>query len=502
MLERDHHDLLILMTKGITSSEAALRCACIEACRSFLVCDQGQIWLLQNEEVTSFIMLALLDQSSYVVAEACRLFANLIEFNLTTLMDVMDPSNLIRHLLQPGTADSKQTVAALDFCWTLLHSFISLLCLSDRIVRARVVEILSILFIWDKDPLQTLNLETCHSDTNKAYMVMLKTVKGMIKEAKKLDDLMTAISLLDASFALLTQINQTDINPLSDMAYHVLYALISLCVNHEEGGEQDEFRQVKKFIDTNRTKANLLQLLLRTINTLVRLDTRLIQESNFSDIVFNVLENKMLYSDSRVLKSALILLTSTLWHANRVEHILSKTIESLVKMSDDIGLDCKSLIMVLDTLNTLLGHDQIGLLGHRLAESLSLKFLDTEWDVRDASVHFVGQLFEAPFVKTKIQFALAFNLPLDVFERIHDSEAYVRASAVEVLQMMMASKEGWDYVQQHKVSRELAAKLPSLLHDTEAFVRRAALDAIICLVKNRFCQGMLMEIKDQPNSLK
>lgn len=67
---------------------------------------------------------------------------------------------------------------------------------------------------------------------------------------------------------------------------------------------------------------------------------------------------------------------------------------------------------------------------------------------------------------------------------------------------MMKCKGGWDYIQQHKVSRDLAGKLPSLLHDTEAFVRRAALDAIICLVRNRSCQGMTMEVQDSDTSLK
>jgi hypothetical protein len=64
---------------------------------------------------------------------------------------------------------------------------------------------------------------------------------------------------------------------------------------------------------------------------------------------------------------------------------------------------------------------------------------------------------------------------------------------------MMKCKEGWNYIQQHEASRELSSKLPSLLYDTEAFVRRATLDAIVCLVHNRSCQGMTMEIKDSKN---
>jgi hypothetical protein len=66
--------------------------------------------------------------------------------------------------------------------------------------------------------------------------------------------------------------------------------------------------------------------------------------------------------------------------------------------------------------------------------------LDTEWDMRDAVIHFVGLLFKEP-VKTKNQFALTYDLPLEVFQRIHDSEPYVRASAIEVLQVIYDRKK-------------------------------------------------------------
>lgn len=60
--------------------------------------------------------------------------------------------------------------------------------------------------------------------------------------------------------------------------------------------------------------------------------------------------------------------------------------------------------------------------------------------MRDAVIHFVGLLFKEPTVTTKVQFALTYDLPLEVFQRIHDSEPYVRASAVEVLQVISLSK--------------------------------------------------------------
>lgn len=68
---------------------------------------------------------------------------------------------------------------------------------------------------------------------------------------------------------------------------------------------------------------------------------------------------------------------------------------------------------------------------------MEFKFLDTEWDIRDATVNFIGQLFnDDPIRLTKVQFALTYDLPLHVFARIHDAEPYVRASAVQVLQVI------------------------------------------------------------------
>jgi hypothetical protein len=43
---------------------------------------------------------------------------------------------------------------------------IPLLCLSDRMIRSRVLEILSCLFSWDNDPLLTLNLATEQSNVD------------------------------------------------------------------------------------------------------------------------------------------------------------------------------------------------------------------------------------------------------------------------------------------------------------------------------------------------
>jgi hypothetical protein len=103
-------------------------------------------------------------------------------------------------------------------------------------------------------------------------------------------------------------------------------------------------------------------------------------------------------------------------------------------MLDRTALSCRGIGLVFESFNTLLSHDHIGILvaesvsfffgeerdgwfftpfiyflliyllflfiytkksiSNAFVDSLSLKFLDTEWDVRDATIEFVGLLFK------------------------------------------------------------------------------------------------------------
>ncbi|KAI7890041.1 armadillo-type protein [Mucor mucedo] len=499
-LQENYASLLTLITNGIKSSEGALRRASIEACRLFIHCPQGYKWLLHNTQATRVIPLALLDQSNYVVAEACQLFAALLTLDAKELLEVMDPSSFIISILDPH-CDDKQVISALEFCWVmvniqqpnaliylrtkkLLYGVMPLLCSVNRIIRYRVLEILSVLFSWDRDPLITLGLSDIESELDTTYEKMVFISNTMIQQAANADDLMTAVSLLDTTFVLLGRCKE------KNTPFDTLYSIYEAC----QAGTP--------LLKTDRLKNNVLQLVLRSMHTLVRILPETIHDDRFIHF-FRVLDNAVFYSDPRVLKSCLDLLTTSLY-TMADPNVLAQSMYSLVHvLSDDsVLLGCKSLVIVLQALDSLLAHEAVGTLVNEsstsatLVDALSMRFLDTEWDVRDAVIHFVGGLFQEPVNDTKVQFACTFDLPLQVFSRIHDAEPYVRASAVQVLTNMVKCKGGWDYIQEHQVSKDLAGKLPSMLYDSEAFVRRAGLDAIICLVRNRSCAGMTMEIED------
>ncbi|KAI9365601.1 armadillo-type protein [Pilaira anomala] len=499
-LQDQYPKLLLLVTSGIRSSEGALRCACIEACKLFIHCPEGYAWLLHNKQATSFITFALLDQSNYVVAEACQLFSTLLKVNAHSLLEAMDPSSLILSILHPD-CDEKQIISALDFCWEIvnLHPVMQLLCSTNRIIRSRVLEIISILFAWDTDPLNSLDLkDTATASTiDLAYQKISFISNTMIAQALKMEDLMTGVSLLDTSLILLQRSSIQNQLPLN-----ILFSLFDSCVSDKPN---EEYKNIKRLLVTNRNKNNLMQAILKIMDKLISVYPKIITEDPRFVQVFDILDNSLFYSDGRVLKSCLTLLLTSLQHYEQPE-LLNKSIHSLINMLEQS--DFKNLVIILESFDHLVGHDKIGTLltefsvCQTFVNELNNKLFDTEWNIRDVVINFVGNLFKEPYSKTRIKFGLNFDLPLQVFDRIQDTEPYVRASALQVLSSMIKHDEGWCYIQRHEQSKTLLKKLPSLLHDSEAFVRRAGLDTIICLAQYRLCQGINMEMGQSEDSLR
>lgn len=235
-----------------------------------------------------------------------------------------------------------------------------LLCSVNRIIRSRVLEILSVLFSWDTDPLKTLDLNDSESNIDMAYEKILFISSTMIHQAVKMDDLMTGVSLLDTSLVLLKRCTQTHDTPMD-----TLFILYQRCISNVQDN----------VLKSNRLKNNLLQLVLRSMDKLVTIYPETIKDDRFIQF-FNVLDEETFYSDPRVLKSCLNLLTTSLYTMSNLktqQNLLTKSLYSLVQvLSDDaVLLDCKSLVIVLEAFDNLLSHDEIGTL---VTESVSLFF--------------------------------------------------------------------------------------------------------------------------------
>ncbi|CEG74148.1 hypothetical protein RMATCC62417_09404 [Rhizopus microsporus] len=373
-----------------------------------------------------------------------------------------------------------------------------LLCSTHRMIRARVIEILSVLFSWDPDPIQTLGLRNVQKNPiDGVYRIMLNLSKEMLMaQDGSLDQVMTGVSLLETSIELLKRMNVPDIQEMVQL----IVMLIDICLNRYVS--TTEGRHIQSLLKTPRMKNNVLQLCLRILHALILIRPIFLEDKHLVQSILAVLQCADAYMDQRVMKSELNLLQASFPYLT----CKLQVIQLVIDMMNRDEMDVKGMSLVLDTFDAFLNDENISGIESSsldaLVSALQLKFLDTEWDVRDAAIQFVGQLFKEPISEAKVSFALKYDLPLNVLDRISDTEPYVRASAVDVVQNMMRSRQGWDYMQQHQESREfLASRLPSLLYDTEAFVRRATLDAIGCLIEKRSCQGMHMDIESKSQSL-
>lgn len=230
---------------------------------------------------------------------------------------------------------------------------VPLLCSVNRIIRYRVLEILSVLFSWDTDPLQTLGLSDTECDLKTAYEQISFISNTMIQQAVNANDLMTAVSLLDTSLVLLNRCKE------KNTPFDTLYNLYETC------------QKGSPLLKSDHLKNNVLQLVLRTMHTLIKIRPELVQDDRFIHF-FRVLDNAVFYSDPRVLKSCLDLLTTSLY-TKADPKVLSQSLYSLVHVlsNDSVLLDCKSLVIVLQAFDTLLAHQALGTL---VTESVRMQF--------------------------------------------------------------------------------------------------------------------------------
>lgn len=116
-----------------------------------------------------------------------------------------------------------------------------LLCSLDKIIRSRVIEILTVLFSYDTDPLQTLNLQgnQSNTDVDSAYNTLLLISQTMILESVKMDDLMTAVSLLESTLTLLRRCD----NKSPSEAFTILLTLFNCCL--EDGATDANYNNVR-----------------------------------------------------------------------------------------------------------------------------------------------------------------------------------------------------------------------------------------------------------------
>ncbi|KAF8925565.1 BRCA1-associated ATM activator 1 [Dissophora ornata] len=242
---------------------------------------------------------------------------------------------------------------------------------------------------------------------------------------------------------------------------------------------------------------------LRALQSLALLFPEAVEKSHAIHIVLSVLFDQKLCSDQRVFKACLttlpLVLKTKVQNGQLLdEELFASAMTVVLGLLQRPATGSTSLRLVLnavkeffadDTMGKVLAHEKVGL---DLANGLSLKLYDMEWDVRDNVVEFIGSLFAADGPDHGVEWALKHDLLESVFQKLSDEEAYVRAASVHAFEIVMHDSRGWKGMCLKNLDERLSIQLPSLIRDSEAFVRRAVLEAMICLVSERESGTVLM----------
>ncbi|CAO3647082.1 unnamed protein product [Cunninghamella blakesleeana] len=566
-VKTEYSFLLSLIISGLRAVEAPIRCASLEAFQGIISTSQGAQWLLENDSTESLISLSLMDDSIYVVSKGCDIYLLIIKQQSYSqehkkLYQRMNPSNQIKQILESYQQPISLIMASLEYCWIMVnmcHNPIVYQYLIDnqllppltklltnvdnRIVRKRIIEILSTLFQHSSSPyhllMQTKELgdKGTKVDSGSYYFMKLyeqiQSICQSLIQSKAVDDTCIGIELIQTNIKLLHRIlKQKDCN--KEMIVKIqneiqevtqfMIDIIECCCDRINSGSIGLKSTTLEILDLIKKAPRPLfvkkKILYATIQTLqsISSDFQLQDVNLVLNSVLFIFSDGLFINDQRLLKSCLQIIIQLLHHYSIMLslNIINQVMVLLIERMSDIQMDSRNLVLVLSTFNELLGHSSFKtvLMQQSLLKSfmdgVRIKFVDMEWDVRDAMIEFVGNLFKPTLVssrdniekinennsdtdiqmKNKMEFAITAKLPLLVIERINDHEPYVRASALNTVQLMMKTGPGWLFIQQHEKLRELSHHLPILLYDTEGFVRRATLDAMICLVTNRSCEGL------------
>ncbi|KAI9266617.1 armadillo-type protein [Phascolomyces articulosus] len=533
---KQYPQLLERLCGDVRSDEPAVRCASLEAFRKFLNSPCGARWILNNDKAKLGISNGFMDDSAYVSTESCKIFELLVSHsnqdeNLQLLCQILNPAQHIKLVLH-DPVELATVIPALDFCWfmanartlaayeymineKLLLPMLHVVDVGNRMARNRAIEIMSVIFEWAPSPLALLMDRIAVNDNEAdnlkhAFEQVIEKGSNMISNASKSDQILAAISLLESAVILLQRYATSDTPEIASFQSDLL-SILGVCV-----GEQSDFGNKLRVLAGNSYRLSHLiktvaQTTLTAMNSLFIAFPDCITNSSLEKLL-KVLSTSELSSDQLVLKMTLkVILTALHSFANKTEpdEIQATLSLSAHKMLDILdsssSIDSRCVALILETFNELLDHEKMSSViisqdvAEPLVQMLSLKLMETEWDVRDAVLGFISSLFQQPTSDVKVSFALQHELPLFVFDKITDSEPYVRATALDALQNLMKSKEGWMFIQRNQHTRRIASELPNMLYDTEAFVRRSALDAIRCLVANRSCEGMLIETMGSPD---
>ncbi|KAF9408419.1 BRCA1-associated ATM activator 1 [Podila epigama] len=437
----------------------------------------------------------------------------------------------------------------------LFFSYMELLMDDSRLVRSRSLDIFSILLESSPFPLAILGKDTsssCNMDVDRSedealvdcYKYLLENdIHSLMSQSDSLKALHVATGILDAMIKPLSTFKEmhgqgtefkdiilsivlwiiqamqvyTKGDPQEWQHIHVLAVSI---VGHgklahllnNEGFQQriksnSHAKPVRGGASTKNRSGTLPKTIvlsaLKALQSLATLFPQTVEQSVSINIVLSILFDEKLCADQRVVKACLATLPIVLKTKVQNGHLLDdqlfssamKVILGLLQRPDG---GSTLLRLTLSTLQEFFADDTLGRVlveekvGKDLADSLSVKLYDTEWDVRDNAVEFIGNLFVKGGPDHGVAWALKYDQLESIFLKLMDEEAYVRAASIHAFEKIMRDARGWKGMRASQLEDRLSRQLPVLIRDSEAFVRRAVLEVMICLVSERESGTVLM----------
>ncbi|KAF9585107.1 BRCA1-associated ATM activator 1 [Lunasporangiospora selenospora] len=575
LLESKHPTILTFLLQNILGEEALTRYSCWFALERIGKNDGGAQWLLQSGNFSEMVRAALKDSSTFVLAAVCQFLVAVIENRSidplqTTAHDALLDSLLVSisllDLIQSMVTDkSSETnrLAGLEFLWMLANSrsarsaaflrqsrlfnmYMDLLLDDSRLVRARALEILSILLESAEDPLgilgeaaeqQEMELDRSHDEALvQCYKHLMDVnIVALIEQEKSLKAIHVATGILDAMVKPLRHSEEMHGHG-KNFKDSILTAVLWM-IDTIHKGQSTDFQdnlnycsppvvkgdlKLAKLLNSPELRERVLTLLQtkqpRSAGTLPRMIIMsslkalqilalnfptAVEQSDAIQIVLSILLDQKMCSDQRVFKACLATIPIMLKSKVQNEQLLDEplflsTMETIIGLIHRPSNGSSSLRLILVAVQEFFMDPTLGMklvqekIGQTLANSLGRKLYDMEWDVRDNVVEFIGNLFNHGGPDSGVEWALKHDLLELVFQKLSDEEAYVRAASIHAFEIIMRDARGWKNMCSEGLEARLSTQLPILIRDSEAFVRRAVLEAMICLVSERESGIILM----------
>ncbi|CAG8636763.1 305_t:CDS:10, partial [Paraglomus occultum] len=497
-------------------------------------------------ESSRIIASSFEDDSTYVVKATTKVLLSIIA-NSQSFLTSCPPSNaqdklldhlvtsldLFRHIdlmLFDSTIHNDRRLAALELVWSLASSrrlnsveFLrrcghllhinKLLRDPNRIIRARVVEILSVILEWVPDPLLLLKDESStSSESNDCVVGRSDIALPLITQADNLDSVTTSVEVLVSLNKLILKDSANNRNYVLKLL-NILNFILDLVLAEQKNvsSRKDEFVDV---ISSETTREKLIGLLNNGKRSAAYRKTLVISLLNairvvaldFSDKVLtdNCFSNTLIIisrpsynTDHRVLKAGLSVISIVLSANNDgidYKTITDKVIRILLEILTNTSSEPRGIASVLETIATITGNPNVreyltnSSYATELVACVRDRCKDIRWDVRDSCLEFLKQLI----MVEGCSLSLMSELIEEVLIMLSDPESYVRASSLSVIQALIRSTLGWNYLTSNNLQYKIASMLPKILDDTETFVRRAVMELLISLIVERQCKMIIL----------